>query len=119
MPPQRGLRQMMGVPNVVRAMPTVKSFIAPPVIHTDKNYTISGQTQDSAGAAKASATVYLFRMDDSSGKPGVPVLVNTTVSDGSGNYSFDVAPGYLYWISDYKTGSPDQAGATVQTLTGA
>lgn len=49
---------------------------------------------------------------------GTPVLVNQTVSDASGNYSFSVGSGLQYWIVDYKAGAPDVAGATVNTLVG-
>lgn len=76
-------------------------------------FTISGTTKDETGAALPGATCYLMDMSD-----GTPRLVQTTISDGSGNYSFSVGGGINYWIVDYKVGSPDKAGATLNTLTG-
>lgn len=74
---------------------------------------ISGVTKDDTGAASGGFTVYLFNMTS-----GVPILADSTVSDGSGNYTFSVGPGMRYWAVDYKAGTPDKAGATVNTLTG-
>lgn len=75
--------------------------------------TISGVTKDETGAATGGFTVYLFNMST-----GTPVLQDTTVSDASGNYSFSVGSGMNYWAVDYKSGSPDKAGATLNTLVG-
>lgn len=76
------------------------------------NLTISGTTLDETGTPLSGCTVYLFDMTS-----GVPVLSQTTVSDGSGFYSFSVGRG-TYWAVDYKVGTPDKAGASVNTLTG-
>lgn len=117
--PQPGIAgNSMGVPNVAQALPTVRNFRAAPPVVGDYDYTISGQTQDSAGAAKASATVYLFEMRTDETGSYIPFYIAQTVSDASGNYSFVVASNKLYWIADYKSGSPDLAGVTLQTLTG-
>ena len=113
MPTFQGNRQALGVPSTGKGLAVVRNFLLVPVIDTQKDYTISGQTLDSAGAAKTGATLYLFTMFN-----GLPTLVGTTVSDGSGNYSFTVTPSQNYWITDYKSGSPDVAGATLQTLQG-
>jgi hypothetical protein len=75
--------------------------------------TISGVTKDETGAAGGGYTVYLFEMTT-----GVPVLVQTTISDANGNYAFSVGPGERYWAVDYKTGTPDKSGASVNTLVG-
>ncbi len=101
----RSKHMPLGVPPWSQAR--VPTTVAPSVL------TISGQTLDSAGAAKTNATVYLLDMTS-----GVPVLVQTTTSDASGNYSFSVGSGLRYWIVDYKAGAPDVAGATINTLTG-
>jgi len=76
-------------------------------------FVLTGQTLDETGAAAAGFTVYLFKMVN-----GVPTLMDTTVSDGSGNYSFIVSSVDRYWATSYKSGSPDKAGATLQTLVG-
>jgi hypothetical protein len=99
-------------------MPTVRNFSAAPPVLGDQDFTISGQTQDPAGAAKAGATVYLFEMRTDEAGAYIPYYIAQTVSDASGNYSFYVASGKLYWLADYKSGSPDLAGVTLQTLTG-
>jgi len=74
---------------------------------------ISGVTKDEMGAAAGGYTVYLFNVTS-----GRPVLADTTISDGSGNYSFSVGIGEQYWAVDYKVGPPDKAGATLNTLVG-
>jgi hypothetical protein len=73
---------------------------------------ISGITKDETGAASGGFTVYLFDLSS-----GVPVLSQTTVSDGAGAFAFDVGRGD-YWMVDYKTGSPDKAGASVKPIAG-
>lgn len=104
-----------GVPNVARSLPAVQGFYdGDNHIHAQRNYTISGVCKDASDVAKSGATVYLFNMTS-----GVPVLEQTTLSDGSGNYSFTVDPSITrYWLVDYKSGAPDQTGATINTLSG-
>src|SRR3954454_12263498 len=76
-------------------------------------YAISGVTRDSTGAALGSCTVKLYRT-------ATDVLVDTTVSDVSGNYSFpNVTPGDTYYVVAYLAGSPDVEGTTNNTLVGA
>lgn len=73
---------------------------------------IFGITKDSAGAVLADCTVDLFRTADD-------LLVDSMVSDGSGNYEFrSTSLSTLYYIVAYKVGSPDVAGTTVNTLVG-
>jgi hypothetical protein len=51
-------------------------------------------------------------------RTGGDIFVNTTTSDGSGNFTI-VTPnnsGTFYLVA-YKAGSPDVAGTTVNTLT--
>ena len=71
---------------------------------------ISGVTKDSNSAPLAGVTVSLFLT-------GTNTLMNQTVSDGSGNYSFTLysPPGPFYVVA-YLAGSPDVAGTTVNTL---
>ncbi len=76
-----------------------------------KAFSITGVTKDSAGTALGSCVVELYlTLGD--------VVVGITTSDASGNYSFP-ATGGPYYIVAYKKGSPDVAGTTVNTLTGA
>ena len=99
-----------------------------------KNYTISGQTLDGAGAPLAGCAVHLFYTDAVisrfAASGGVlPDLSDTSdievaevLSDAGGNYSFivdspDGAPS-AYYIVAYLPGSPDRAGTTVNTLVG-
>jgi len=76
-------------------------------------FTISGVTRDSAGAVLVSCVVELFRTEDD-------VEVDSTVSDGvTGAYVFNVVGlGQQYYAVAYKTGVPDVAGTTVQTIQG-
>lgn len=73
---------------------------------------ITGITKDSAGSALGSCVVDLFRTSDD-------VRVDSTTSDGSGNFSFIPLAYGPYYIVAYKAGSPDVAGTTVNTLVGA
>lgn len=72
-------------------------------------YIITGVTKDSTGAALASVTVDLF---DTAGD----VLRATTTSDANGNYLVDGQIDTTYYLVAYKTGAPDVAGTTVNTL---
>lgn len=73
----------------------------------------SGVTRDVNANPLGGCTVKLFRTSDNA-------LMQTTVSDGSGNYSFQqVGIGSLYYVVAYLPGSPDVAGTTVRTLAGS
>lgn len=74
--------------------------------------TISGRTLDSTGSALANCFVELELVSDGT-------RMATTISDGSGNYSFQVGNPVCYQCTAYKVGSPDVAGITVNTLIGA
>ena len=73
-------------------------------------FTISGITKDSSGSSLGSCDVTLYQTGSDS-------VLGKTVSDGSGNYSFSISSnsGNFYVVS-YKSGSPDVAGTTVNTL---
>lgn len=74
---------------------------------------IVGVTKDSTGAPLAGCTVDLFRTIDN-------VMIDSVVSDASGNYVFTSAgTQFSYYIVAYKAGAPDVAGTTVNTLLGA
>lgn len=76
-------------------------------------FTISGVSRDSGGVALGACTVDLYLTAEKT-------LVATTTSDGSGNYSFTV-PGNSqnFFVRAYKSGAPDVAGTSVNTLTAA
>ena len=74
---------------------------------------LEGITKDETGTATPGFTVYLFNVTS-----GIPVLEQVTISDGAGNYSFTVEEGHLYWVTSYKSGTPDKAGATRNDLIG-
>jgi hypothetical protein len=67
--------------------------------------TLTGQTVDKAGAAVGNVVVELFN-------PATNALLQMTVSDGSGNFSFTVGQGQAFQLEGYKAGSPDIAGVT-------
>jgi len=74
------------------------------------HYVLSGVTRDASGVALAGVDVDIF--DNAS-----HVLQADVLSDGSGNYSANLYyPGPFFAVG-YKSGSPDVAGTTLQTLT--
>ena len=91
MPPYRGVRQMMGVPRVPKAMPTVRMFAAIPVHVADDRYTIVGVTRDNVGDPLPDCTVLLFRTEDDS-RAGV------VESDASGNFILDASDQLTHYI---------------------
>ena len=72
---------------------------------------ISGITKDSTGAPLGGCAVKLFRSTDD-------IMILSTVSDATGNYSFPVLVGGPFYVVAYKAGSPDVAGATRNDLVG-
>ena len=73
------------------------------------NMSLTGISRDSAGVALGGCTVLLFRTQDRT-------LVAETVSDGAGNYSFSVMKGGPFFLVEYKAGSPDVSGTSLNTL---
>jgi hypothetical protein len=73
---------------------------------------LSGISRDSTGAALGSCLMTLYRTRDDG-------AVASVLSDGSGNYVFpSVSLTETYYIRGYKSGTPDVAGTTVNTLVG-
>jgi GH24 family phage-related lysozyme (muramidase) len=79
-------------------------------------FTITGVTRDSAGAALGTCDVELYVRNQAQTQG---TYINRTVSDGSGNFAFNVGIGQFYQHIAYKTGSPDVAGISLRTLVGA
>ena len=73
------------------------------------NRAITGVTRDSTGAVLANCHVDLFISN-------ADVLRAETTSDASGNFSFGNPGTGPFYIVAYKTGSPDVAGTTANTL---
>jgi hypothetical protein len=73
------------------------------------NRAIVGVSRDSTGAALASCRVELFGT-------GSDQIIAETVSDAGGNFTFGNPGTGPFYIVAYKTGSPDVAGTTVNTL---
>lgn len=96
------------------AHPRVVLAYSPPAIaRTLTLFHIAGVTKSSTGTALASCTVKLYRTSDD-------VLIATTTSDGSGNYSFPIGnTSTQFYLVAYKAGSPDVAGTSVNTIVGA
>jgi hypothetical protein len=80
-------------------------------------WTLTGVTRDSTGAALGSCRVVVS--ETARIAVGQTPIVVETISDGSGNYSVAVPLNTLYQVVAYKTGSPDVAGVSLQTLTPA
>lgn len=73
-------------------------------------FAIVGVTRDSGGNTIAGCVVDLFLTADDT-------KVATTISDGAGVFSFPATAGPYYLVA-YKTGAPDVAGTSVNTLAG-
>lgn len=112
MPTFQGLSQQAGVPNVARSVPAVRGFQSGESPVFEYPYSITGVTRDSNGTALGSCRVGLFRtMDDS--------FVHQVTSDASGNYAIPASNLLQHYLVFYKTGSPDVAGSSVNTLIGS
>jgi hypothetical protein len=75
-----------------------------------QNERIVGVSRDSTGAALGSCTIKVFRTADD-------VLVASTVSDGSGNWTAYPDQEGPYYFVEYKAGSPDVFGTSPNTNT--
>lgn len=77
---------------------------------------ITGVSRDSTGAPLGGCVCTLFRVDDRGVTP-IFTQVDTTTSDGSGNYSFAVGTDGPYRVM-FDIASPTRAGVTAKTLAG-
>ena len=75
-----------------------------------QNNRIIGISRDSAGAALGNCTVKVFRTSDD-------VLVASTTSDGSGNWTAYPNQQGPYYFVEYKAGAPDVFGTSPNTNT--
>lgn len=78
---------------------------------------IVGVTRDSAGTALGNCRVVMLEVSRIA-VTGQPVVAET-ISDGSGNYTIEVAGNTAHQGIAYKDGSPDVAGISLDTLTPA
>ena len=98
--------------------PTFGGKLTPDVVHYLKPMpapycSISGVTKYSAGAVLGSCSVELVRTDND-------FSVSRLTSAADGTFTFrNATPSKTHYIVAYKSGSPDVAGTTVNTLTGA
>ncbi len=75
-------------------------------------FALSGVIRDQAKVAIAGCVVELFRTDDN-------VFLSKTNSDAGGNYIFSPVGAGPFFIVAYKSGAPDLAGTSVNTLRGS
>lgn len=80
----------------------------------DKNFAelnmrLSGVTRDSAGAALGLCNVHVFRTEDNS-------FIGETTSDANGVWSMPMLVGGPFFFVVYKSGAPDVAGISVNTI---
>lgn len=73
------------------------------------NMIMVGISRNQTGATLGNCTVMLFRTEDRS-------FIGETVSDGSGNWSMYVLKGGPFFLVEYKAGSPDLSGTSLNTL---
>ena len=78
---------------------------------------ITGVSRDSTGAALGNVVCTLFRVNENGLMPVFTQLA-TTISDGSGNYSFPVGTDGPYRVM-FDIAGPARAGLTAKTLAGA
>lgn len=104
----RGVPGILGVPALDRMQ---RSAFRSQHLNATSLY-ISGVTKDSTGTPLGNCAVALFQA-------GSNALVASTISDTAGNYSFAVLVAGPFFAVAYKAGSPNTAGTTVITLTGA
>ena len=87
-------------------------------------YRLTGRTLDSTGAVLGNCQLEVFEILNTTAiyPHAEPKgrLVATATSDANGNYTVDVMdrPGVTFQVDAYKSGSPDVAGTTLNTLTG-
>ena len=87
-------------------------------VETTRRWFLIGVTKDSTGAALGNCRVNVMQTDKIVMNPdilGNPIIADV-VSDGGGNYSVQTSNNRPFQIMDYKTGSPDVAGITVNTV---
>jgi phage baseplate assembly protein gpV len=70
---------------------------------------INGIAKDATGAPLEGATIRCHRVEDGA-------LVATTISAADGTWTVRPSVPGTFYIVAYKTGSPDVAGTTLQTL---
>ena len=83
----------------------------PPVLQNVAVF-ITGITRDSNGTPLGSVEVHVFRTSDD-------VEVAQVTSNALGVFSIQVQGGIAHYIVAYKTGTPDRAGTTLNTLVGS
>ena len=92
----RAFTEQTRTPAVVEAKPPA----------TMTRFTFAGVSRDSTGAALANCQVLVFRTYDN-------VLVATTTSDGSGNWSVIVDRQQRHYFVEYRAGTPDVFGTSL------
>jgi len=117
------LNQLSVERKLLRTQTYNSMFMRPAVVHPIKPLpvlpaqSITGVSRDSNGNPLGGCTCSLLRVVNTGSTP-LFVHVDTTVSDGSGNYSFRASAGFLYRVTFDLAGSPDRAGITTKTLQG-
>ena len=114
-PGQNGIRNNTAVYNTMGQRVTPRGTPRAPMLwkslrkaHTAM-FTLAGVSRDSTGTALAACEVYILGRFDK-------LVKAQTTSDGSGNYSVTLANNQQVWPVMYKSGSPDVAGAGLNTL---
>lgn len=95
----------------VENLPYKSEFICDRELGIAKARSFIGVSKSSTGTVLAGATLYLMVQVNNQWQE-----IQRTVSDASGNFRFDVMSDGPYWIPGYKSGSPDTAGASVNSL---
>ena len=101
-----------GVPNLAGSGAVMNFMDGGAPVFEERNFVLADVTRDASGTPLGNCTVHLFNA-------ATNALEQTTTSDASGNYSFTVDKTQLYYTREYKSGAPDVAGTSVNTLAGS
>lgn len=103
----------VGLPSLIDLQTLVPSVVHELRPYPPTYFSIRGVTKDSAGAVLGGCVVNWF-------DTATNVKLGTITSDANGVFEFRTAgqPPTTYYLVAYKSGSPDVAGTTVNTLYG-
>lgn len=78
-------------------------------VEASQNMILTGVSRDGAGSPLGNCRVMIFKTPDNS-------FVGETTSDGSGNWSYYVGVSGPFFLVEYKAGSPDVSGTSLNAI---
>jgi hypothetical protein len=101
-----------GVIQVATGIPAVRGYAEGQSPYFVYPYSLTGVTRANTGVPLPGCSVFVFSTADNS-------VAAITTSDGTGTYLVPASNAITHYAVAYLPGSPDVAGTTVDTLTGA